>query len=501
MPTVILLDVSLSMARQVNCSDNSNRLIDLASGGLINFFDQLSVDCKLEYTAFVVFSSLYEILVKFTRDISVLKNACLSLDTYDKTVFESAFQCVETLVTEEWGLSVPINLVLITDGRSGIGDGSLKESLRTMSSRNADSQFPIPFSFPCHLSIMCLSKDCEDYLKQLISLNNERGELILPDSVSEVGVARCFSKLLNIHYNRYEAALQCGHFLSTITLSPAPNFQNSLPTVMNTYHHEHDVVDVTKLKLGSVLNIIGFMDLQDICNPPYMSRHVVLPVVSISQDGKSMQKDAISFQPSFCVLLHGSLKMKKMGAIVKLGEDWYGMLYSWADNKKKSTLMLSVFEPNQPFPWLGLLKNLGPAYELNTIPYQLDAKEDTEETPFPVPPSGRRSYHLQSNAVWIKSSGLQSDLQKLLRYAKKLPEKQSAFFKEVNRIRRAGVIYGFHELLYELAITLESEAARMSPEAIVQLRHVAEGLRNAPYREVNKNIIAINMFRKKSTDT
>lgn len=91
----------------------------------------------------------------------------------------------------------------------------------------------------------------------------------------------------------------------------------------------------------------------------------------------------------------------------RCSEDWYGMLYSWADNKKKSTLMLSVFEPNQPFPWLGLLKNLGPAYELNTIPYQLDAKEDTEETPFPVPPSGRRSYHLQSNAVWIKSSGLQ----------------------------------------------------------------------------------------------
>ncbi len=28
-------------------------------------------------------------------------------------------------------------------------------------------------------------------------------------------------------------------------------------------------------------------------------------------------------------------------------EGWYGMLYSWADNKKKSNLMMSLFEPGK----------------------------------------------------------------------------------------------------------------------------------------------------------
>ena len=67
-------------------------------------------------------------------------------------------------------------------------------------------------------------------------------------------------------------------------------------------------------------------------------------------------------------------------------------------------------------------------------------------------------------------------------------------------MRRAGIIYGFHELLNALATTLEKEGDDMSQEVNVQLRHVAEGLRNAPKRDLSKNIIAIS-FRKKSADT
>ena len=83
------------------------------------------------------------------------------------------------------------------------------------------------------------------------------------------------------------------------------------------------------------------------------------------------------------------------------------MLYSWSDNKKKSSLMLSVFEPGTPFPWLGNLNNLGPAAEMVKNPYQYDQKEEAEETPFPVAPNKRRSYHVQPNTVWIRTVGLQ----------------------------------------------------------------------------------------------
>lgn len=41
--------------------------------------------------------------------------------------------------------------------------------------------------------------------------------------------------------------------------------------------------------------------------------------------------------------------------------EWYGMLYSQADSKKKSNLMMSLFEPSaEPLPWLGKISHLGP---------------------------------------------------------------------------------------------------------------------------------------------
>lgn len=80
------------------------------------------------------------------------------------------------------------------------------------------------------------------------------------------------------------------------------------------------------------------------------------------------------------------------------------MLYSWSDQKKKSNLMLSVFEPGgTPFPWLGDISYLGPALG---IPGRQESLEDSA-SPFPVLPELKQSYQTQSNAVWIKSSGLQ----------------------------------------------------------------------------------------------
>lgn len=46
---------------------------------------------------------------------------------------------------------------------------------------------------------------------------------------------------------------------------------------------------------------------------------------------------------------------------VVLRPEWYGMLYSQADSKKKSNLMMSLFEPGpEPLPWLGKVSQLGP---------------------------------------------------------------------------------------------------------------------------------------------
>lgn len=48
-----------------------------------------------------------------------------------------------------------------------------------------------------------------------------------------------------------------------------------------------------------------------------------------------------------------------MTALCQLSSNWYGLLVSWADNKKKSNLMLIILEPGtNPIPWLGDIRNL-----------------------------------------------------------------------------------------------------------------------------------------------
>lgn len=118
-----------------------------------------------------------------------------------------------------------------------------------------------------------------------------------------------------------------------------------------------------------------------------------------------------------------------MAALCQLNNDWYGFIYSWADTKKKSNLMLTVLEQGcDVIPWLGAFSNLGPA----------DAA-DAAGVSFPVRPTEKRSY-TQNSPSWIRQVGLQSDIQKILRHARKLPEKTQNFYK-VN-LRYYGEVYG-----------------------------------------------------------
>jgi len=34
-----------------------------------------------------------------------------------------------------------------------------------------------------------------------------------------------------------------------------------------------------------------------------------------------------------------------MAAFCQVADDWFGVIFSWADNKKKSNLMLGLLEP------------------------------------------------------------------------------------------------------------------------------------------------------------
>jgi hypothetical protein len=132
--------------------------------------------------------------------------------------------------------------------------------------------------------------------------------------------------------------------------------------------------------------------------------------------------------------------------------------------------MLSTFIcGSDVIPWLGNLKLLG--FPTLNIP----------QTPNEINKISLKKSFSQGCVVWLKQSGLQSDIQKILRHARKLPEKTANFYKELNRLRRAALSFGFYALIDGLANILERECRMLPgsahPEAALQLTHAANCLR------------------------
>lgn len=327
MPTVVLLDVSLSMLRRVQTpEDEFIERRHLAIRGLHTFFDYLSSKFRLEFSALLAFSSLWEIVVPFTRDYESLKQGCITVDVYDKTSFENGFSGVVGHVIEEWGTSVPCQVILVTDGRTGSGQGSLRDLLEGKRKKNSDQPCPFPIPFPCKIHVVCIATSNElggDVMlfQRLCDSTGVGGSVYVPDMpLSVQSVQNVFTRLAQTHYIGYEGTLSCGHLQSKITLSPPPDLSSIFETSKKAKGQEKT------RRLPNELSICGFLDLVDVGNPPHISRHLVIPFASSSGDSKDKESgketvkegDEDGKTPSFCVLLHGSLKVEKMVAIVTL---------------------------------------------------------------------------------------------------------------------------------------------------------------------------------------
>ena len=319
MPTVVLLDVSLSMLKTIQDgdqqADNSVNKRVLGIRGLYAFFDYLSEHCKLEFTALIAFSSLWEIVVRFTRDYEALKDGCMNVDTYDKTFLGNALNGVSNLVIEEWGCSVPIQLVLVTDGNFG-GAMTINEVLTNRLGDKAENTCTMPLPFPCVMHIVCLSTFDDmpssnlKLLQDLVEVCGQGGGIYMLDPPAGVQSARdAFTRLATEHYTSYHGTLKCGHLQSAITLYPPPK-------AMPKNQSRNLMVKDPEQPFPKEIKICGFLDAIDLGNPPCLTRHLVIPTSGHSgADGS----DSSGKEPSFCVLLHGSLKVEKMTAFAQLG--------------------------------------------------------------------------------------------------------------------------------------------------------------------------------------
>ncbi len=322
MPTVVLLDVSLSMLKTIQDgeqqADNSVNKRLLAIRGLYSFFDHLSENCKLEFTALIAFSSLWEIVVRFTRDYDALKDGCMNVDTYDKTFLGNALNGVSNLVIEEWGCSVPIQLVVVTDGNFG-GAATINEVLTNRLGDMAENTCTMPLPFPCVMHIVCMSTFDDTpsatlkLLQDLVETCGQGGGVYMLDSPAGVHSAQeAFKHLANEHYTSYNGTLTCGHLKSAITLYPPPK-------AMPKNRTRNLMVKDPDQPFPKEIEICGFLDAIDLGNPPCVTRHLVIPTGSASGYGGTDSSDGNGKEPSFCVLLHGSLKVEKMVAFAQLG--------------------------------------------------------------------------------------------------------------------------------------------------------------------------------------
>ncbi|KAI5718797.1 hypothetical protein M8J76_000464 [Diaphorina citri] len=460
MPAIIAIDVSLSMARQIVSPDSDSSdlctYLQLAIHGTNSLLDYFSTHAKLEFVALTAFSSTCEVISPFTRDFESLRSKLTQLEECDKTCFDSVVQCVNRLVLSEWGSSTPCQVILLTDGNLGMSSITIE---------------PPVFSFPCKLTSVIISKtkSCHPSLKKLVETPGIGGSIVYPEGLlSRASVAKLCYQVGEDNYTLFNAVLKLGNLTNRVVLSPTPiPFTKMADLELSTW------------SMSSTISVLGFLEISQIGSPAAVSRHLVLPQESGGNGGAPPvdheEEGGEGNTPSFCVLLHGAVKVENYAALCNLGSDWYGILYSCADSKKKSNLMLLALEPGkQSVPWLGNLQHL----------VSPDLWEHVEA--FPLKPLEKKSYSLNA-------ASLQSDVQKILRHARKLPDKTVQFYKELNKLKRAAISYGFLELFDGLAAIFERECTLLPgtahPDCALQLTFAA-GLLRKPYVRDPKYVIS-----------
>ena len=74
---------------------------------------------------------------------------------------------------------------------------------------------------------------------------------------------------------------------------------------------------------------------------------------------------------------------------------------------------------------------------------------------------------------------------------------KSYYFKELNRIRRAALSFGFYELLEGMVEMLQRETiGNNNPESLLQLNHTIRALKSSEYKEYKNDILPYSIKTK-----
>lgn len=187
----------------------------------------------------MVFSTLYEILVDFTRDYDLIRVALTKIEHYDKTALENILQSVKSILLTNWGSQNYSQVLIFTDCGIGIGNTSLKATIATIKQNQSKPETKelscLPFSFSSKLSFVCLGSTTDSYFKiaitlyqQLIDVSGQKGCLFVPKLSDELDLVKkedtsasmvdiqtqilteLIGRVCETNYKPFEAVLKCG---------------------------------------------------------------------------------------------------------------------------------------------------------------------------------------------------------------------------------------------------------------------------------------------------
>ena len=208
MPTVFLLDASLSMERMVdnsstngedNCGSNGNMdsgggdsLLDLSRLGVSLLLEHFELNLRMEQAALISFGSRCEVLAGFSRDFSDLRSRLALIAGSGSTLFAPALHTAVSLISEATGGSSAssssspspgsprFDLVVVTDGGMGRGPDSIRPGgyLDRLG----------PLGFRGRITVVCLchpddpaADGTKAAYEKIIGLTGLQGEVIVSD--------------------------------------------------------------------------------------------------------------------------------------------------------------------------------------------------------------------------------------------------------------------------------------------------------------------------------
>lgn len=218
------------------------------------------------------------------------------------------------------------------------------------------------------------------------------------------------------------------------------------------------------------IEVVGFLKTNNLRNVPTTDHHFI----TSRKDEKAEENSA---SDCFLVTLCKALSMEDSVALCHLNERRYGVICSIKKQENDFRLCIQSF-PHclSSVPWLPDLDRLSvqSVVDSNSEGFDLCVKYDGLSKP---------SYSSCQRTCWNDQHGFQSDLQKLVRLLKKIPDRLPMFYAELNRIHKYACVIGaegIHDLIIKV---IDEESLNQSSLIRKHAAYVCEKLRKAGLKD------------------